>query len=584
MGVRHEAPRTVVSVVLPHRSWKGNGMKRALLAVGLLGVAGACAGVVGAATNHATASAPVNTAPPAASGSSQVGQTLTASTGTWTGDSPISYAFAWDRCDSSGGNCNAISGASAQSYTITSSDAGSSLRIVITASNGAGTASASSAPTGVVGSGTTKPTPTAQPNPHGTAQIGQTVYVDNGTWSGTTPMTFTYQWQRCNSGSSCSNIGGATNSSYLVGSSDNGYRLRATVTATNTAGSASIASNTTGAVVSSGAKPSATKQANPSGTAQVGQTISVDNGTWSGSTPITYSYQWERCNSGGSCSNIGGATKSSYVATTSDVGYRLRAKVTASNSAGSSSIESNTTAAVTAAVGAPGNTTKPTIAGSTTVGSALRGSVGAWSGQQPISFALSWLRCDTAGAHCQTISGATASTYTLASADAGSTIVFSVRATNAGGTTTATSVHTAATTTGPAGAIRLPGGKVSIPVTSVSLPDRLVISGVKFNPNPVRSRSVIQARFRVTDSKGNAVRGALVYALGLPYGWTGNAAEVTTGNDGYAYIYVRPTQKLPLATGNALVVFVRARKPGDSVIAGVSTRRLVQVLLRAPLR
>jgi hypothetical protein len=142
-------------------------------------------------------------------------------------------------------------------------------------------------------------------------------------------------------------------------------------------------------------------------------------------------------------------------------------------------------------------------------------------------------------------------------------------------------IGTALVPTGPAGALRLADGKISIPVTSVSLPDRLVISRVRFTPNPVRSRSVIRARFRVADLKGYVVRGALVHVLALPYGWTRHAAEVATGNDGYAYVNIHPTKKLPLANCKALVIFVRARKPGDSVIGGVSTRRLVQVRLRA---
>jgi len=559
-------------------------MKRALIAAGVLGAAGVAAGVVGAAPERKSASAPVNTAPPTVSGTAQLGQTLSSTTGAWSGDSPISYAFTWQRCNSSGASCSPISGATAQSYTIVAADVGSTLRVGISASNTAGNASATSSPTGVVGSGGTAPNPTTQPNPHGTAEAGQTVYVDNGTWSGTTPMTFTYQWERCNSGGSCSNISGAANSSYGVTTADVGYRLRATVTATNGAGSASVASNLTATVLANGGAPAATKQPNPSGTAQVGATVTVDNGTWSGTAPLSFSYQWERCNASGSCANIGGATKSSYVVTTADLGDRLRAKVTAANAAGSSSSESNLTGTVTAAVAKPVSAAKPTITGSATVGSSLIASAGAWTGPQPINVALSWLRCDTAGAHCQAISGATASTYTLTSADAGATIVLSVTATNAGGSTTATSARTATVTTGPAGVIRLENGKLSIPVTSVSLPDRLVISGVKFTPNPVRSRGAIQARFRITDTKGYAVRGALVYALGLPYGWTSSETEVASGTDGYAYVTIRPTRNLPLGNGNALVVFVRARKQGDSIIAGVSTRRLVQVRVRAPLR
>jgi hypothetical protein len=119
-----------------------------------------------------------------------------------------------------------------------------------------------------------------------------------------------------------------------------------------------------------------------------------------------------------------------------------------------------------------------------------------------------------------------------------------------------------------------------IAVNDVSLPNRLVIDNVTFSPNPVQSRNtLIQARFHVSDSHGLSVQGALVFALGLPYGWTYNAPEQATGSDGWATLTIRPTRNMPLHRGD-LVMFVRARKPGDSLLAGVSTRRLVQEGIR----
>jgi hypothetical protein len=83
----------------------------------------------------------------------------------------------------------------------------------------------------------------------------------------------------------------------------------------------------------------------------------------------------------------------------------------------------------------------------------------------------------------------------------------------------------------------------------------------------------------VSDTRGFSIQGALVYALGLPYGWMRSAPEVTTDSTGWATIPINPTASMPLRTG-ALVIFVRARKPGDPLLAGVSTRRLVQVSIR----
>ena len=431
----------------------------------------------------------------------------------------------------------------------------------------------------------TAPTNSSPPTVSGTAQQGQTLTASTGSWSGDSPISYMFRWQRCNgSGGSCGDISGATGQTHTVVSSDVGRTLRVVVTATNLVGSSSAASSPSGVVVSV-TKPSATAQPNPHGTAQVGQTVTVDNGSWNGTQPISFTYQWQRCNSAGTCSNLGGATKSSYVPATSDTGYRLRAVVTAKNSAGSTSIASNVTAPVLAAVGAPANTAKPTISGSSVnVGSTLTGSVGSWSGTQPIAFALSWQRCDSSGGHCQTISGATASTYTLGSADAGARIAFVVRGSNAGGANTAFSSPTDVVTADPAGAIHLENGKISIPVTSVALPYRLVISAVAFSRHPLRSRKPFSGRFRVVDTRGYLVRDVLVRALGLPYGWIRTSPETTTGVDGTAVIRFVPTRKLPLKRGDTLAVYIRARKPGESAMAGISARRLVQVQLAPPRR
>src|SRR5262245_19468442 len=74
-----------------------------------------------------------------------------------------------------------------------------------------------------------------------------------------------------------------------------------------------------------------------SGTARQGETLTADQGAWSGTQPMTFAYQWRRCATGGaSCSNIVGATSKTYAVTSADVGNSLRVRVRASNSAGSS--------------------------------------------------------------------------------------------------------------------------------------------------------------------------------------------------------------------------------------------------------
>jgi hypothetical protein len=95
--------------------------------------------------------APTASAAPAVTGTAQVGKTLTTSNGTWTSDSTISgYAYAWDRCDTSGNACAAITGATASTYTLVAADQGHTLRSSVTATNSSGSTAAQSAPTAVV--------------------------------------------------------------------------------------------------------------------------------------------------------------------------------------------------------------------------------------------------------------------------------------------------------------------------------------------------------------------------------------------------------------------------------------------------
>jgi hypothetical protein len=96
------------------------------------------------------ASAPSNITLPAITGSAQDGQTLSASTGTWSGSTPITYNYTWKDCDSSGNNCSAITGATSSSYTVTDSDVGATIRVQVTAANLGGTANATSTASGVV--------------------------------------------------------------------------------------------------------------------------------------------------------------------------------------------------------------------------------------------------------------------------------------------------------------------------------------------------------------------------------------------------------------------------------------------------
>ena len=104
-----------------------------------------------------TPTPPVNTSPPTITGTPQDGQTLSASTGSWSGTQPITYGYQWQRCDSGGANCAPITGATGPTYTATSADVGRTLRVVVTGTNSAGSASATSAATTIVQAISTQP-------------------------------------------------------------------------------------------------------------------------------------------------------------------------------------------------------------------------------------------------------------------------------------------------------------------------------------------------------------------------------------------------------------------------------------------
>lgn len=95
-------------------------------------------------------SAPVNTAPPTISGDAIQGQTLRESHGSWTAN-PTSYNYQWSICNSAGGRCVAIAGATSQSYTLRHADVVHTIRVEEQATNAGGTGEPmSSAPTAVV--------------------------------------------------------------------------------------------------------------------------------------------------------------------------------------------------------------------------------------------------------------------------------------------------------------------------------------------------------------------------------------------------------------------------------------------------
>jgi Ig domain of plant-specific actin-binding protein len=332
------------------------------------------------------------------------------------------------------------------------------------------------------------------------------------------------------------------------------------------------------------AAPQNTGEPVVSGKTVQGETLTTTNGRWTGSSPLTFRYRWLRCDTSGggvngvNCATIPGETRRTHILSGADVGHRIRSRVIASNAEGTASANSNATPGVvqpSSTAGRPVNQTQPTISGTPQQNSTLTANPGTWSGGKPQTYTYQWRRCDSTGGSCADISGATAQTYVLKDVDVGRTLRVRVTAKNSLGSRAATSTPSAVIQ--KAGA---PSGSTVL-VSDVALPNRLVIDRVQFSPTILRSRRPVVARFRVTDLQNHPVQGALVLVVGIPFGNMTTPREQATGPDGYVTFVMRPTSRLHLSSAGSQPFFVRARKAGDRLIAGVSVRRLVNLSIRA---
>jgi hypothetical protein len=302
-----------------------------------------------------------------------------------------------------------------------------------------------------------------------------------------------------------------------------------------------------------------------------GRTIRAGNGIWANS-PTSFTYRWQRCdpNSGNNCVNIANATNSAYRLRQADVGRSVRVWVTARNADGARSANSRPSPVI-ADNAPPQNTAAPTISGGAVVGGQLTANEGTWT-NAPTRYAYQWQQCDAAGGGCGAIAGATGRTYGVRSADSGRTLRVEVTAFNPDGQRSATSAQT--------GVVRAVGvgGGTTVSIANVSLPTRLVITAVSSTPTTIPNRrTTVTMRIRVNDTSGRLVQGALVYASGIPFGRVTNMPEVATDANGIATVRFRATARLPIVRNTAVQFFLRARKPGENPLAGVSTRRLVQI-------
>jgi hypothetical protein len=376
-------------------------------------------------------------APPAITGTARDGQTLTAGTGTWSGTPAIVYAHQWQRCDTLGGNCADLAGATATTYALRPGDIGTTLKVRVTATNAVGSATSTSAKSATVTAA--PPSNTALPAVTGApVQDGQVLSADPGTWTGTPAITYAYQWKRCPS-TSCTSIAGATLPDYALTPADVGAAIQLLVTARNSAGSATATALKTVPVTP--VSPAVATAPQISGATVDGETLTVTTGSWTGTPALVLARQWLRCDAlGATCLPIPGATGTSYVLTGEDVDATVRVRVTATNAAGSATATTAATAGV--APVPPFATAVPVITGTARDGDLLSATAGTWTGTLPRAYAYQWRRCDAAGAACADLPGETGPAYRAVPADVDRTLRVLVTAANSGGSATATSSRT----------------------------------------------------------------------------------------------------------------------------------------------
>ncbi len=412
---------------------------------------------------------PSNTALPTISGTAQQGQTLSASTGTWSGN-PTSFAYQWRRCNTSGSGCADIGSATASSYLLAAADVGSTLRVRVTATNGAGSSSAESAQTAVVSAA-----------PSGVPPGFTSVFTDPGC-GGCSVSAIT-------DGLRATIAGAANTLDTAYGEQDFG-------------GSGGVAGRVwvrdvlalaQGQTLSANLAVLQVRDSAGSlvyelylGSDRILRLYSPAGGLRS--TSIVASTGVVVPNNGSSSLVVEvSALKSSSIIVRVDgvdritlgglsggtTGNQRYLRVGSDHYDGSSgqpvtSDHTHVGSSQTTWLGAPGggppppsppsNTALPTISGTAQQGQTLSASTGTWSGN-PTSFAYQWRRCNTSGSGCADIGSATASSYLLAAADVGSTLRVRVTATNGAGSSSAESAQTAVVSAAPSG---VPPGFTSV--------------------------------------------------------------------------------------------------------------------------
>ena len=289
------------------------------------------------------------TGQPTISGTAQVDETLTADTsGIADADGLTNATFSYQWM--AGGSD--IPGATASSYTLTSSEQGQTIQVQVSFTDDADNEETLTSVATVAVASAPNREATGQPTISGTPQVGETLTADLtgiADEDGLDDATFTYQWLADDA-----NIDGATDSRYILANSDEGKAIKVRVSFTDDADNQETLTSAATAAVAAKPNSLATGAPTISGTVQVGETLTagtsgIDDAD--GLTNVSYSYQWIA----GGEADIDGATGSSHTPTTSEQGQTIQVQVSFTDDQNNEeTLTSAATAAVAGAATVPG--------------------------------------------------------------------------------------------------------------------------------------------------------------------------------------------------------------------------------------
>ena len=437
-------------------------------------------------TLTSSATAAVDAAPntpatgaPAISGTTQVGETLTADTSGIAdadGLTKVSYSYQWVVND--GTADTDITDAADSSYTLVAADEGKTIKVRVSFTDDAAneetlTSTATEAVSFAVQQQIANSPATGAPTISGTAQVGEALTTDTSGIAdndGLNNVSYSYQWIR-NDGSSDADISGATSGTYTLMDVDEGKTIRVKVTFTDAAGNEETLTSVATATVETAPNSPATGAPTISGTDQVGETLTADTtgiADADGLSGATFSYQWVASDRS-SDTDIADATDSTYTLVAADEGKTIKVRVSFTDDAGTDeTLTSTETEAVSFAVqqqvaNNPATGT-PTISGTAQVGETLTANTTGIADDDGldnnVSYSYQWVAND--GNVDTDIMDATDSAYTLVAPDEGKAIKVKVSFTDDAGngetlTSTATSSVAARTNTAATGAPTISG-------------------------------------------------------------------------------------------------------------------------------